>query len=151
VEFGALLISGLSKVNIFGFAWCFFFRRACYWDEEYLLLGYDAVLCVATCLLAASLNYSTTLKMEAIRSSETSGTTQRTTRRHIPEEDTLQNHRCENLKSYMLLGWSYAFNIHGLENIGNGWNTKTSRSRSSKNVWTDRLIGNVSYGNFSAF
>jgi hypothetical protein len=39
--------------------------------------------------------------MEAIRSSETSGTTQRTTRRHIPEEDTLQNHRCENLKSYM--------------------------------------------------
>jgi hypothetical protein len=23
------------------------------------------------------------------------------TRRHIPEEDTLQNHRCENLKSYM--------------------------------------------------
>jgi hypothetical protein len=41
--------------------------------------------------------------MEAIRSSETSGTTQRTTRRHIPEEDTLQNHRCENLKSYKLL------------------------------------------------
>jgi hypothetical protein len=39
-------------------------------------------------LLAALLNYSTTLKMEAIRSSETSGTTQRTTRRHIPEEDT---------------------------------------------------------------
>jgi hypothetical protein len=31
-----------------------------------------------------------------------SGTTQRTTRRHIPEEDTLQNHRCENLKSYMV-------------------------------------------------
>jgi hypothetical protein len=49
---------------------------------------------------AASLNNSTTLKMEAIRSSETSGTTQRITRRHIPEEDTLQNHRCENLKSY---------------------------------------------------
>jgi hypothetical protein len=30
-----------------------------------------------------------------------SGTTQRTTRRHIPEEDTLHNHRCENLKSYI--------------------------------------------------
>jgi hypothetical protein len=30
---------------------------------------------------------------------DTSGTTQRTTRRHIPEEDSLQNHRCENLKS----------------------------------------------------
>jgi hypothetical protein len=41
--------------------------------------------------------------MEAIRSSETSGTTQRTTRRHIPEENTLQNHRCENLKSYIVV------------------------------------------------
>jgi hypothetical protein len=27
-------------------------------------------------------------------------TTLRTTRRHIPEDDMLQNHRCENLKSY---------------------------------------------------
>jgi hypothetical protein len=42
--------------------------------EEYHFLGYDAV----------------TLKMEAIRSSETSGKTQRTTRHHIPENDTLQ-------------------------------------------------------------
>jgi hypothetical protein len=38
---------------------------------------------------------------QATRSSETSGTTQGTTRRHIPEEHTLQNHRCENLKSYI--------------------------------------------------
>jgi hypothetical protein len=38
--------------------------------------------------------------MEAICSSETSVETQRTTRRHIPEDDTLHNHRCENLKSY---------------------------------------------------
>jgi hypothetical protein len=28
------------------------------------------------------------------------GATQRTTRRHIPEDDTLHNHHCENLKSY---------------------------------------------------
>jgi hypothetical protein len=48
----------------------------------------------------ASKQVASTLKMEAIPSSETSGTTQRTTRRHIPEEDTLENHRCENLKSY---------------------------------------------------
>jgi hypothetical protein len=41
--------------------------------------------------------------MEAIRSSETSGTTLRTTRRPIPEDDTLQNHRCENLKSCKIL------------------------------------------------
>jgi hypothetical protein len=50
--------------------------------------------------VAGLLNYSSTPKMEAIRSSETSGTTLRTTRRHVPEDDTLQNHRCENLKSY---------------------------------------------------
>jgi hypothetical protein len=40
-----------------------------------------------------------TLKMEAIRSSETSvnpGSTQR----HIPEDEVLHSHRCENLKSY---------------------------------------------------
>jgi hypothetical protein len=41
--------------------------------------------------------------MEAIYSSETSVATQRTTRRHIPEDDTLHNHRCENLKSYTIL------------------------------------------------
>jgi hypothetical protein len=38
--------------------------------------------------------------MEAICSSETSVETQRTARSHIPEVDTLHNHRCENLKSY---------------------------------------------------
>jgi hypothetical protein len=43
---------------------------------------------------------SSTLKMEAICSSETSVETQRTTQRHIPEDDTLHNHRCDNLKSY---------------------------------------------------
>jgi hypothetical protein len=40
------------------------------------LLGYDAVLSVDVA-------------------------PQRTTRRHIPEDDTLHNHRCENLKSYV--------------------------------------------------
>jgi hypothetical protein len=32
--------------------------------------------------------------------------TQRTTRRHIPKDDTLHNHRCENLKSYKI--WFYS-------------------------------------------
>jgi hypothetical protein len=40
--------------------------------------------------------------MEAISSSETSVEPQRTTQRHIPD-DILQNHRCENLKSYTVL------------------------------------------------
>jgi hypothetical protein len=43
---------------------------------------------------------SSTLKMEAICSSETSVNTQRVTLRSIPEDGTLPNHRCENLKSY---------------------------------------------------
>jgi hypothetical protein len=38
--------------------------------------------------------------MEAICSSETFVTAQQITRRHIPEDDTLHNHRCRNLKSY---------------------------------------------------
>jgi hypothetical protein len=42
---------------------------------------------------------SSTLKMETC-SSETPVETQRTTRRHIPEDYTLHNHPCENLKSY---------------------------------------------------
>jgi hypothetical protein len=41
--------------------------------------------------------------MEAICSSEMSVETQRTTRRHIPEDDTLHNHHCENLKSNKVL------------------------------------------------
>jgi hypothetical protein len=41
------------------------------------------------CLLAGLLNYSSTLKMEAICSSETSVETQQTTQRHIPEDDIL--------------------------------------------------------------
>jgi hypothetical protein len=43
---------------------------------------------------------SSTPKMEAICSSESSVATQQTTRRHIPEDDTFHNHRCESLKSY---------------------------------------------------
>jgi hypothetical protein len=47
----------------------------------------------------SSLADFSTLKMEAIRSSETSFHT-RSTRRHIPEDDILHSHRRENLKSY---------------------------------------------------
>jgi hypothetical protein len=45
--------------------------------------------------------YFSTLKMEAIFYSETSVDTQLTTRRYIPEDSTLHNHRCENPKSYI--------------------------------------------------
>jgi hypothetical protein len=39
--------------------------------------------------------------MEVTYSSETSVDFQRTTRRYIPEDRTLQTHRCENLKTYI--------------------------------------------------
>jgi hypothetical protein len=42
-----------------------------------------------------------TLKMDAISSSETSVNT-RSTQRHIPEDDILHSHRCESLKSYIV-------------------------------------------------
>jgi hypothetical protein len=47
--------------------------------------------------------------MEAIFSSETSVDTQRTTRGYIPEDDTLYNHRCENLKSYKIYIAKYSY------------------------------------------
>jgi hypothetical protein len=48
---------------------------------------------------------SLTLKMESICSFETSVDTQQTTRtqRYNPEDNTLHNHHCENLKSYIII------------------------------------------------
>jgi hypothetical protein len=65
--------------------------------EEYHLLGYDACHLLARWFAET---VSSTLKMGAVCSSETSVETQRTTRRQIPEDGTLHNHCCENLKSY---------------------------------------------------
>jgi hypothetical protein len=48
--------------------------------------------------LASCLNYSLTLMIEAVLSSETSVNSYRTTWRRTPEDSTLRNHRCENLK-----------------------------------------------------
>jgi hypothetical protein len=46
--------------------------------------------------------YSLALKMEATCSSETSVDFQQTTQHYIPEDSTLHNHHCENLKSYIM-------------------------------------------------
>jgi hypothetical protein len=50
----------------------------------------------------SSLADISTLKMETIRSSETSVHTT-STRRHIPEDDILHSHSRENLKSYKVI------------------------------------------------
>jgi hypothetical protein len=52
--------------------------------------------------------YSSTLKMEAICYSEMSVDFQRTTRRYIPEDRTIYNHRCENLKSCICFSCLYS-------------------------------------------
>jgi hypothetical protein len=63
----------------------------------------DSRLCLPPAFTLVSCSaYSSTLKMEAICSSETSVDIQQPTWRYIPEDSTLQNHRCENLKSYKI-------------------------------------------------
>jgi hypothetical protein len=73
---------------------------------EFYLLGYNAIysraLLVVSFTLVSCLTYSSTLKMEVTCSSDTSVDLQRTTRRYIPEDWTLHNHRCENLKFFSL-------------------------------------------------
>jgi hypothetical protein len=54
------------------------------------------------CHLLSCMAYTSTLKMEAICSSESSVDFQRTTRRYITEYRTLRHHHCENLKSNIL-------------------------------------------------
>jgi hypothetical protein len=62
------------------------------------IIFWDMTLCA--CLLVFAELISSTLKTEAICSSETSVEIRRTTFRHIPEDDTLHNHCRENLRSY---------------------------------------------------
>jgi hypothetical protein len=52
--------------------------------------------------------------METICSSETSVESQRTTRRYIPEDRTLHNHRCKNLISYTVLWLGCELDDRGL-------------------------------------
>jgi hypothetical protein len=60
-----------------------------------------------------------TLKIEAIRFSETSNHT-RSTRRHIPEDGILHSHRCENLKILHMNKWLFkeAINFVFARNAG---------------------------------
>lgn len=54
------------------------------------------------------MDYSSTLNMEAIFSSETFVDFHRTMPRYIPEDRPFQNHWCDNLKSYTFIYFSIA-------------------------------------------
>jgi hypothetical protein len=60
---------------------------------------------------------------------------QRTTRRHILENDTLHNHRCENLKSYI-------FNIT-LCILYYPQYTPPAKHESQKNIYLDAYVYNT--------
>jgi hypothetical protein len=80
------------------------------WKQVVSRLYAFIALCYAGCsppvfTLVSCLDCSSTLKMEAKFSSETSVDFQRTARSYIPQYRTLHNRRFENLKSYIFI-WS---------------------------------------------
>ena len=69
------------------------------------------------------------LEKKTLRSFETSGTTHPTTRRHIPEDLSFRQHRCENLSSGSCLIQTNLVNLKSL----------FSQSR----VWCDPQINSI--------
>jgi hypothetical protein len=65
--------------------------------------GLGRTLFVACFMLVTCLAFSSTLKMQAIYSSETIADLQRTTWHYIPGDWMLLRHRSENLKTYTVL------------------------------------------------
>jgi hypothetical protein len=62
--------------------------------EALYLVEYDAVW-----FIESHPTFRRNMSLPSSCSSETLVDSQRTTRRHIPEDRTLRNHRCENLES----------------------------------------------------
>jgi hypothetical protein len=67
-----------------------------------IFTGLHGIALLATCFMPVScLAYSLLQKMEETYSSRILADFQRTTQHYIPEDRTLHNHCCENLKSYV--------------------------------------------------
>jgi hypothetical protein len=95
-------------------------------------------------MLMSCLAYSLALKMEATCPSETSIDFQRATRRYIPEDRTLHNHRCENLRFHIRKITSRHFEIRivlkGTQILVNAEHcTKAGEGACSPPLWTGRL------------
>jgi hypothetical protein len=71
---------------------------------------------VLSCVLVSCSAYVSTLKKEAMCSSETTVDFQRTTRRYIPEDSAAHSHRCENLRYYRIEVSYFMFIVR--ENFG---------------------------------
>jgi hypothetical protein len=89
-------------------------------------------------VLVSCLTYWT-LKMVVIYSSEMLVDFQWTTRRYIPEDNILHNHRCENLKSYKI-EVNYTLKILILLNYKNTTALKSSGVISCINVEPDTVM-----------
>jgi hypothetical protein len=68
-------------------------------------------------MLVSCLAYSSILKMEAICFPEASVVFQRTTQCYTPEDRTLHNHQCEDLKSYNFSSFLH-LSIHRFRHTG---------------------------------
>jgi uncharacterized metal-binding protein len=73
------------------------------WWRDFCLLGFNAVWSVASYAGFLFGFFFFTPKMEATCSSKTLGDFQWTTWRYIPQERTLHNRCCRNLKSYKVI------------------------------------------------
>jgi hypothetical protein len=92
----------LSRLRLSSALWCraVWQKFTCLSEKLTASIFRLRVILITACLLIVScLAYSSTPKMEAQRSSETSVRVYRATRRHISEDNICNSHRCENLES----------------------------------------------------
>jgi hypothetical protein len=96
---------------------------------------------LATCFTLVSCSASSSaLKMEAICSFESYVDFHRTTRRCIPEDRTLLNHRCENIKSYTVGYLFYVYAIGGVSHIHESIITSSSEKNRGSRIYSKQSV-----------